>query len=100
MEMNGGGEWTLVTEAIQISASTAIPAVTEALAVKKRWREKMPGILGKWWYYFRVANIKAFIAQHFGKAKTFTKEEFKKNCKKGIVILNVPWQDATGHADL
>jgi len=54
----------------------------------------------KWWYYFRVADIKGFISQHFGRAKTFKKEEFKNNCKKGIVVMNVPWSDATGHADL
>jgi Type VI secretion system (T6SS), amidase effector protein 4 len=54
----------------------------------------------KWWYYFRVNDLKDFISDIFGTADSYTKEEFKKNCKKGIVILNVPWQDATGHADL
>lgn len=36
----------------------------------------------------------------FGKPKIFTKEDFKNNCKKGIVVMNIVFQNATGHADL
>jgi len=55
----------------------------------------------KWWYYFRVANLKRFINSQFSNKVTYTPTEFKKLCnKKGIVVLNIHFRNATGHADL
>lgn len=54
----------------------------------------------KWWYIYRVENLKTFLRQKFGAPETFTPADFKKNCKKGIVIFNMTGDGFTGHADL
>jgi hypothetical protein len=94
-----GGSWGALPNSCAVRMSHALNAsgIIVAHDGNKTVSGKKPP---KWWYYYRVADIKGFISGKFGQAKTFTKEEFKKNCKKGIVVLNIPWADATGHADL
>ena len=56
----------------------------------------------KWWYIYRVTQMKAHLTQKYGKPMVYnSKEKFEKCAPKGILVLDVPgWSDASGHATL
>lgn len=57
----------------------------------------------KKWYIFKVADLISFIEANLGKPDITIKsnidiKSFKD--KKGLIVFNVGWDDATGHATL
>jgi len=54
----------------------------------------------KWWYYYNLSELRGFLSSKFGRPKVFTKDSFRAQCKKGIVILDMQFATGTGHADL
>ncbi len=54
------------------------------------------------WYIFRVKDIVSFLNNSFGKPDKTIKTPKPKDFSalKGILIFNVNWSDATGHATL
>lgn len=54
----------------------------------------------KWWYLYRVENMKSFLQTRFGAPTVFTSAEFKENCRKGIVVFEIQFANATGHVTL
>ena len=45
--------------------------------------------------------MKIYLSQKFGKPATYRKrEKFEKCASKGILVLDINWTDATGHATL
>jgi len=54
----------------------------------------------KWWYFYRLEDMKQYLFSQLGKPQSYTPEQFKKNPDRGIVIFQIHWPDATGHADL
>jgi len=53
-----------------------------------------------WWYIPRLDDMSQYLSSQFGKPQSFTPEQFKKNKNSGVVIFQIPWNDATGHVDL
>ncbi len=56
----------------------------------------------KWWYIFRVTQMKSYLMQKYGSPTVYkSREKFEKCAPKGILVLDVPgWSDASGHATL
>ena len=56
----------------------------------------------KWWYIFRVAQMKSYLTQKYGNPIVYRdRAKFEKCASKGILVLDIPgWSDATGHATL
>lgn len=56
----------------------------------------------KWWYIFRVTQMKSYLMQKYGTPTVYkSREKFEKCAPKGILVLDVPgWSDASGHATL
>ena len=54
----------------------------------------------KEWYIFRVRVFKKYLDEKYTKITTNKKslEDFKD--KKGVIVFDVNWSDATGHVDL
>ncbi len=65
---------------------------------KKRIQGK---VTTNWWYIYRVSQMKTYLTQKYGKPTIYRKKEkFKKCSSKGILVLDINWSDATGHATL
>ena len=56
----------------------------------------------KWWYIFRVAEMKSYLTGRYGAPVVYKSQvKFQKCAPKGILVLDVPgWSDASGHATL
>ncbi|CNC19019.1 MULTISPECIES: type VI secretion system amidase effector protein Tae4 [Yersinia pseudotuberculosis complex] len=55
------------------------------------------------WYIYRVEDMVRFLNDQFGKADVISSSSVSQNDfknKKGILVFNVNWSDATGHATL
>ncbi len=54
-----------------------------------------------WWYIYRVSQMKIYLTQRYGKPTVYRKrDKFEKCASKGILVLDINWRDATGHATL
>ena len=54
----------------------------------------------RWFYHYRVEDMKRFLQSQLGAPKIFTPAEFKKNCASGIVVFDIAYSDASGHVTL
>ncbi|EMQ4855113.1 type VI secretion system amidase effector protein Tae4 [Morganella morganii] len=57
----------------------------------------------KKWYIYKVVDLISFLEHTFGKPDITIKSGVNMNAfknKKGIIVFNVGWRDATGHATL
>lgn len=70
---------------------------------------KIPYIRGKTvsgkkgnWYLYKVADLKKYLEDTYGNPdlEVITPQPFDFKNKKGILIFDVDWADATGHATL
>lgn len=67
---------------------------------QKPWKT-VSGEHGRW-YIYRVKDLITFLKTTFGEPDRSVKQPKPQNFKgqKGIIVFNVDWQDATGHATL